>query len=512
MSITKRIAFGAAASWFSRGVTILLGLVLMPVLFRHLPKEELGVWLLLGQSWAALGIFDLGFGVTLTRRIAFATGKSVSKSGFHLTDDSLNELADLVATGKRVYRGLAVLAFAVSFGSGFFYLKSLHLGAVSLSHVWAAWGILCISQALSVWATIWTCLLQGVGYIGWDAILASLVSALTLLAQIIAVLLGGGLIALAAIAAGGALLQRFLVLGFARRKRPELFKLRGVWAGETVRSMISPALRAWLTASGIVLIHNTDQFFVAGFAGTTKIPAYRAAYLVILNLHLLAGVFAGASFPFIGQLWQAGDLTQVQRIVARNLRIGLLIVMAGVGCVLVLGDRLFNVWLGPGNFIGYPILVIFAITFVLEQQSYILSMGCRATEDEAFPMWTISGGLLKLLFAFLLAQRFGLLGIAVATLAAQVLTNHWYMVVRGLWRLEMNFRDHLIHTVAPCVLVFLAAAGATGVSLRILAASPEWSRVVGGGVAACAVLSIALWFLVFEGGHRRRLAALFVSQ
>ena len=66
MSVTKRIAFGAAASWFSRGVTILLGLVLMPVLFRHLPKEELGVWLLFGQSWAAMGILDLGFGVTLT--------------------------------------------------------------------------------------------------------------------------------------------------------------------------------------------------------------------------------------------------------------------------------------------------------------------------------------------------------------------------------------------------------------------------------------------------------------
>src|SRR6266566_9641167 len=76
MSVTRRIAFGAAASWFSRGVTILLGLVLMPVLFRYLPKEELGVWLLLGQSWAAMGILDLGFGITLTRRIALAKGKS----------------------------------------------------------------------------------------------------------------------------------------------------------------------------------------------------------------------------------------------------------------------------------------------------------------------------------------------------------------------------------------------------------------------------------------------------
>ena len=75
MSVTRRIAFGAGASWFSRGVTILLGLILLPVLFRHLPKEELGVWLLLGQSWAAMGILDLGIAVTLTRRIALAKGK-----------------------------------------------------------------------------------------------------------------------------------------------------------------------------------------------------------------------------------------------------------------------------------------------------------------------------------------------------------------------------------------------------------------------------------------------------
>jgi len=55
MSVTRRIAFGVAASWLSRGITILLGLILLPVLFRHLPREELGVWLLLGQSWLRWG-------------------------------------------------------------------------------------------------------------------------------------------------------------------------------------------------------------------------------------------------------------------------------------------------------------------------------------------------------------------------------------------------------------------------------------------------------------------------
>src|SRR5580692_2015231 len=103
MSVTRRIFFGAAAGWMAKGVTIVLGLVLMPILFRHLAKEELGVWLLLGQSWAALGIFDLGFGATLTRRIAFAKGKSSTDPNAPLSEAAVAEIAELVATGQRIY-------------------------------------------------------------------------------------------------------------------------------------------------------------------------------------------------------------------------------------------------------------------------------------------------------------------------------------------------------------------------------------------------------------------------
>ena len=96
MSIAKQIAFGAVSGWFSRAVSILLGLFLMPVLFRHLGREELGVWLLLGQSWAILGILDLGLSATLTRRIAFAVGKRMATSADASNDQDACEMADLI--------------------------------------------------------------------------------------------------------------------------------------------------------------------------------------------------------------------------------------------------------------------------------------------------------------------------------------------------------------------------------------------------------------------------------
>ena len=502
MSVTRRIAFGAGASWFSRGMTILLGLVLLPVLFRHLPKEELGVWLLLGQSWAAMGILDLGIAVTLTRRIALAKGKSGGDPNAPLTAESLRDIADLVEAGKRIYRVMAGVVFLISWGLGFFYLRTLDLHGLTLTTVWIAWTILCASQAITVFASVWTCLLQGVGYVGWDALIATFIGAGTLLAQIIAVLCGGRLIALAIVATCGALAQRTLTLWFSRVRRPELFSLQGRWNPAILRGIPSLAFRAWLTAVGTILVQNTDGFFIASLKGAQQIPAYRAAFLVVLNLHMLAAVFASSSSVFITHLWQAAQVAEVQRIVQRNLRLGLCIMLCGGAAILAAGKSLFDVWLGPSNYVGGTIVAIFVIAFVLEQQSYIISTGSRATEDEAFAGIMMSGGILKLLLAFVLITRFGLIGLAAATLVAQSLTTHWFVLFRGLRRLQYGISRYFVSVAMPCAIVFGAAYGIGLVAAAVASPAPAWVKVMATSFSAALVLATALWFLVLEKRHR----------
>jgi O-antigen/teichoic acid export membrane protein len=509
MSVTKRIAFGAAASWFSRAVTIALALVLMPVLFHHLRKEELGVWLLLAQTSALLFILDLGLSAVLTRRIALAKGKSGSDPAVTLNGETQREIADLVEAGRRLFLGLAVATFVISVLSGFIYLQQLHLTTLSLPVVWAAWAILCLSQAFGVWAQTWNCLLSGVGYVGWDAVLGSFVSTVTLVAQIIALFFGGGLVALATVAAVGLLAQRYLLLGFARSRRPELFKIRGRFNVAVVRSMISPALRAWATGIGILMVLNTDQFFIASLAGAAQIPAYRAAYLVLYNLNMLAVTAAGASAVFISHLWQAGQVAEVHRVVVRNLRLGLGLMAAGGACILVLGPRLFDVWLGKDNYIGLPILIVFFVLLFLETQCFIVTLGSRATEDEAFAFWALGAGVLKLGLATILGARYGLIGIASSTLVAQLATNHWYMVYRGLKRLGISLESHLVEVLLPVTGLFIVVAVAVRLLLTEDVFPTEWSAVLGGACTAGFLLTAFFWFFVLEPGHRVRLFALW---
>jgi O-antigen/teichoic acid export membrane protein len=355
-----------------------------------------------------------------------------------------------------------------------------------------------------VWATPWTALLQGVGYVGWDAILVSLMNCLTLLCQIVAVTLGCGLMTLACLAAGGALAQRFLLFGFARANRPELFDIDGRWNSAVLRSMISPSVRAWLTALGIVLVHNTDQLFIGRLKGVEQVPAYRAAYLVALNLHMLAAAFATASAVFISHLWQANQRDEVKRTVMRNLRLGLCIMACGAAGVLVAGRSLFDLWLGPGNYVGPALLAIFLVTFFLEQQSYILSTSSRATEDEAFAISAVLGGALKLVLSYLLIVPFGLMGLAVGTLGAQLATNHWFMVYRGLTRLEIPAQDLFVRILLPVLVVFLSAFGASEMVVRLQHDPSDGWRLACAAVVSLSVLVIAIWILILEPSHRAR--------
>jgi O-antigen/teichoic acid export membrane protein len=443
----------------------------------------------------------------LTRRIALAKGKSGGDPNAPLTPETLREIADLVEAGKRIYRVMAAGVFIVSWALGFFYLRSLELHGVSQTTVWIAWTILCASQAVAVFASIWTCLLQGVGYVGWDALIATFIGAGTLLAQIIAVLCGGRLIALAIVATCGALAQRAVTLWFSRVRRPELFSLQGRWNPDVLRGMPSLAFRAWLTAVGTILVQNTDGFFIASLKGAQEIPTFRAAFLIVLNLHMLAAVFASSSSVFITHLWQASQIGEVQRIVQRNLRLGLTIVLCGGAAILTAGSSLFEVWLGPSNYVGGPIVALFLVTFVLEQQTYIISTGSRATEDEAFGGIMMTGGVLKLLLAFFLTTRFGLVGLAWSTLIAQLLTAHWFVLNRGLRRLQFGFDRYLFSVAIPCLVVFAVAYGISFLVALTVRPGSNWIRLASTTISSGLVLVAALWFLVLERRHRAQIIA-----
>ena len=503
MSATRRILFAVSAGGFSRFITAGLGLVLMPVLFRHLGQEDLGLWFLLAQSGTFLGLMDFGAGPTLTRRIALVKGRSGGDPSVALNHETRTEIADLIATGRVVYRVLAALVFALSWSLGLFFLRSLPLHQATSRAVWVAWTIICISYSVNTWAGVWSCLLSGIGYVGWDALIGTAVTALTLIGQIVAVLCGGGLIALAAVSTAGGLLSRYGTLLFVRRRNPELFEITGSPRRRHIRELAALSVRVWLTSLGAFLVLKTDQYFIAYFRGAADIPAYQAAYQLVANVYVLAISFAGSSSVFVSQLWQAGEIGYVQEIVRRNVRIGLGIMVSGVAVLGSCGKEIVQLWLGPGHFVGYPVLLVFCVMLTLEAQHVILAASSRATEDEPFAACALAAGLLNLVFTWVLVQRIGLLGVALGTCLAQLFTSNWFAVMKGLRRLRLDFAGYAREVSHVAYLAVPVTVLSWGIARAVAPVGPIGS-VAASSLVAGVGFTVFLWVAVLEKPQRAR--------
>jgi O-antigen/teichoic acid export membrane protein len=510
MSASKRIAFAVSVSWLSKVAVILSGVLLTPILFRFMGKEELGLWYLLANSQSFLGLLSLGVTPTLTRYIALAKGKSGSDPGVELTEETKQHIGDLVVTGRVILQWLAVAVFLIAWGSGYGLISQIKLSEVSPQTVFWAWTLMCAGYAVGVWISYFDCLLSGMGYIGWDGLIGTVTFLLIIISNIVAVLLGGGLLALAVISLVANLMNRSVFLGVIRWRFPELLRFQGKWNPEYAKALVKPSLYWWLTDLGAFLVLRTDSYFIALLKGTQNLPSYQAAYTLVANLSQVAMAVAGSSSVFISQAWQAGALSAIHQLTLRNAQMGLSIMAAGVAFLTMAGGEFIELWLGKGNFVGHNVLLVFCIMLTLETQHVILATCSRATDDEKYAPWALTAGVLNIIFTSVLIKPLGLLGVAMGTMLAQMLTSNWYAVYRPMVRLKLNFGVYLRQVVGLWATVLGCCLGLSWLakkSLFLLGITSYWAVLAASAVVCGVVLATSWWMNVLEDRHRRSIQA-----
>lgn len=493
MGLQRRIAIGVLASYVARALQIVLNLALLPIMFRHLSDEVVGMWFLLGQANLFLGLLDFGFGPTLTRRIAFATAPSVAHADVKLSEAGREKLGHLIATGKVIYRSLAFIVLLLAGSTGMILLRRVTTNDLSQGQVLVAWALFCISYAINTWGALWVALLGGLGYVGSASLIGIIIQVAAMIIKIVVVLLGGGLLPLAITECIASVATRQVARAYLHWKEPELATCPGKWSPAEFYSLLNPAIKNWLTALGAFLILQTDQFFIVAYRGVAQIADYRATYSVFSNLNILATTFSLVSSPFYSQLWQSGHLEMMHTILFRNLKVGLGIMLAGLVAVVGSSPSLFNLWLGPGHFVGFPILLAFSTMLLLETQHGLFVLAARSTEDEVYVPWALGAGVLNLVLTGLLVQPLGLLGVALGTMLAQITTNNWFCVAHGLSRLRVRFATYFREVLTPLAMLGLVTALPIAVVMPSLPLLPQddFARIV----IACGWCGF--WLLVF---------------
>src|SRR3990167_832985 len=92
-----------------------LGLIMLPVIVRHMSTAEVGLWFVFITLISFAQLLELGFQPTISRNVAYIYAGAQKLSAFGLQENgngnlNIPLLANLVAASRFIYRWIALLA------------------------------------------------------------------------------------------------------------------------------------------------------------------------------------------------------------------------------------------------------------------------------------------------------------------------------------------------------------------------------------------------------------------
>jgi hypothetical protein len=444
----RAIARGIFAGWFQLGVSILVGPIYTFLVLEFLPRNEAGFWMVLVSLVAYVNLFDIGLGPTVTRLTAFARG---GKSEY-------GTVANVYWTSRRLYLGLVAVVLALGIIVAWVVLPNA-TGLQLTTPRLAAWCLFIGGAAASIFAAHPFAVATGSGMVSIYRLTRAMAQVIGTGLAAVAGFAGFGLVG---IAAAWAAQNAALLVGtpLVRHVVPEL-KARAAYDHRLARAMIRPSLEWAGTNLGGALILASAPLIVASRVSVESVPSFVVTRQLAETLYIIALMPAQVIEPFISAASATGDTASITDLLRLTMRRVTTLLAIGGAVAAVFGREVITAWVGAQNFLGYPTLWLLLLLYVLEAHHVVHAIAVMATGRIAFLRVALLSGVVTVALGVVLARVWGVLGVVVGMVVAQLFTNNWYVPRYGLRLFKVPLRDYL-SWVAPAVAV---AATASGIAL-----------------------------------------------
>ncbi len=476
----SQLARNVVNSYASYFIGIAMSLVLTRALLGHLGAATYGLWVVLLALTAYLGLLDVGVGTAAVQRVARlrATGDKEA-------------LADLIRTCWIFFAVSAVLAIVITAGLAPFVASFLNIGPISPTLVGTTLIILGVVSALSFLGTVPGAVLFGSGRNDRQAQIGIATLLLMELAQIIAVVAGAGLLALALLQLAGTAVS--LVVGLTVVKRITGASLR---AGRFRRAVLTDLLRFGgvqsLVALSSVVAYQVDSLVI----GIILPVAQVAPYSVALNTANFTGSLSSQATGLLVPTYAHDEEVGNRRRQATYF-LGAVIACLGISVPIVIalaafGDPILKFWLGHVPPQTYKVMIVLGIVTVLQRpgnQCFLFLTGIGRNKQLA--VLALIGSVLNLAGSIGATFWLGPVGPAVGSLPVVLVID--FVVLPGIVcrHLGIPIARYLRTSLAP-VVPTAAVAGIVALALIHLEPAPGALAAVVGAVVIVAAAWITL--------------------
>jgi O-antigen/teichoic acid export membrane protein len=497
-SVSGKILLGILGGTGQTVVTIIVSVVQIRLILGFLPRDISGIWFLFLSIGAYISYFDLGVSPTLSREISFITGRAGEGAVRH------QEISDLIATCQRIFQILSAAVFCVGIILGGLFFTNLS-GQGIPGETAAAWMIFTLGASLNLLGGAAFAGLYGTGHVATERLIRAATQLLGLALSALFLALGYGIIGLAIAWTAQNIIARLWGWKILHQYHPELKAIPGRASLALARTIAVPSLKWAAMGLGAILILQTDNPIIAARIGVSSIPSYEAAAKMVSALMTFSLLVVTSSTPFLSQAHAAGDKVSFTAILMRNVRFGMAAMLILVTFFGTFGDRILDAWLGPGNFVGFPVLWTLLVMLTLETHHVIHATASMAAGHLIFLRAAILSGIIKVCLSVYLASSFGLLGVALGTLLAQLLTNNWYAPYATLRYFHLSFTSYLLDSIVPLAALAVVMAGVNGLLRYAMPALPALLGIIVAFPVSSAIGISIVYGIMMTPGERMAL-------
>lgn len=438
--------YSLAARYARIGLTIATSLMVTPIVLYHLGQERYGIWVTLTTIVGYVALADLGISGALVRHVAYVSG-SGSKS----------DVTRLASSAFSVYVIIGTVAWLVGL-STYWLLRRWAPQWLGSGDDWqTALVLLFASACLGLPFRTFESTLRGlqrqytVETIGAGA---ALVNAFATVAVLRA---GWGLAGLAFVTLAMSLVQGLITWLSTLRLGVRVDLLRNV-DKNAVRALVSFSVYLFINSLAVAMVFNTDNIVTSAVIGASAVTVYRLTYQPAqLLVHGIMQV-SDAAFPGLTATLGAGDWSAFRRTCLRLIEITGMLAWPGAALYAVTNNSFVSAWVGPQNYAGLAVTLVFASLVIIHTYLHVWSNILQALGRVQGLAWvSLAEGVLKVGLSLWLAQRIGLVGVALGTLVANVCTSGWYVQLTAARALGLSWTDVLGRLRKP--VAFAAAIG-----------------------------------------------------
>lgn len=458
----ERVARNAAAAFGGQAMIAIMGLAVTAVIVRAIGTARFGAWSLIAAIIAYAGLMDLGLGVALVRRVADAESGNDRRGAGEAVG------AALVVTIALALVTMVAIALLAPAAAGW-----LRIPAGSREEFIVALRICGVGAALSLPGSALGAVPAAFQQLARVVKLEVRVTAVVIGAQVIAMLLGGGLVALAwAFLAGRAisLLGRWRI---ARRMLDgvPLRAARGYPYWSSLGQFGALKVAHQLMSQVVLYL---DRLLVGIFVSVEAVAYYTVAMELAQRLLMVQSNVAQAFYPAASTL--ARDRAALGRLYVRTARAVALFTLPAAAVLAALAGPLLAWWVGPEFRAAAPVLAIVALAYACMALTAVPAAAADALGEPG------------------LSVRYGLVSVTINIVMALVLIPR-FGAVGAAWAIAINV---LVPTP-----FFLAAVARrlSGVTMAVFTRRAILEPMV--PAAALAALLIVLWLVLEPAGAWR---------